>query len=60
MAAIATLRPAMPILIGAAVMLSLGMGLRQSFGLILQPVTQDIAITVSDNAALRRYGRVTP
>src|SRR5262245_16024116 len=42
------LRPALPILIGAAVMLSLSMGLRQSFGLIMQPLTQDIALTVSD------------
>src|SRR5262245_22984372 len=43
------LRPALPILIGAAVMLSLSMGLRQSFGLIMQPLTQDIALTVSDS-----------
>src|SRR5260221_12606905 len=42
------LRPALPILVGAATMLSLGMGVRQSFGLILQPLTRDIAITVSD------------
>jgi predicted MFS family arabinose efflux permease len=43
-----SLRPALPILLGAATMLSLGMGVRQSFGLILQPLTRDIAITVSD------------
>jgi predicted MFS family arabinose efflux permease len=43
-----SLRPALPILLGAAMMLSLGMGVRQSFGLILQPLTRDIAITVSD------------
>jgi predicted MFS family arabinose efflux permease len=48
MASITTLRPIMPILLGAAVMLSLSMGLRQSFGLIMQPLTQDIAITISD------------
>src|SRR5216684_945557 len=42
------LRSALPILVGAATMLSLGMGVRQSFGLILQPLTRDIAITVSD------------
>jgi MFS family permease len=42
------LRPTLPIVVGAAAMLSLSMGLRQSFGLIIQPVTQDIAITVSD------------
>jgi MFS family permease len=42
------LRPAMPILLGAATMLSLGMGIRQSFGLVMQPLTRDLAITVSD------------
>ena len=36
------------ILIGAAVMLSLGMGLRQSFGLFLTPVTRDLALTATD------------
>lgn len=44
------LRPVMPILIGASVMLSLGMGVRQSFGLVMQPLTRDIALTVSDFA----------
>jgi MFS family permease len=48
MAAITAIRPLMPILLGSAVMLSLSMGLRQSFGLIMQPLTQDIAITISD------------
>jgi hypothetical protein len=43
-----SLRPAMPILLGVAMMLSLSMGLRQSFGLIMQPLTRDLAITVSD------------
>src|SRR6476646_1067805 len=33
------------ILIGAAVLLSLGMGIRQSFGLFLTPVTRDLALT---------------
>jgi predicted MFS family arabinose efflux permease len=42
------LRPHLPILFGAAVMLSLSMGIRQSFGLFVQPVTGDIALTVSD------------
>jgi predicted MFS family arabinose efflux permease len=37
-----------PILIGASAMLSLSMGLRQSFGLILTPLTRDIAVSVSD------------
>ena len=41
-----SLRPALPILIGAATMLSLSLGLRQSFGLVMQPLTRDIAITV--------------
>ena len=44
------LRPVMPILIGASVMLSLGMGIRQSFGLVMPPLTKDIAVTVSDFA----------
>lgn len=48
MSLIAGLRPSLPILFGAAVMLSLGMGIRQSFGLIMTPLVRDIAITVSD------------
>ena len=36
------------ILIGAALLLTLGMGMRQSFGLFLTPVTQDLAITAAD------------
>jgi MFS family permease len=36
------------ILIGAAVLLSLGMGIRQSFGLFLTPVTKDLALTAAD------------
>lgn len=44
------LRPVMPILVGASVMLSIGMGVRQSFGLVMQPLTRDIALTVSDFA----------
>jgi MFS family permease len=36
------------ILIGAAVLLSLGMGLRQSLGLFLTPVTRDLALAASD------------
>ena len=42
------LRQTRLILIGAAVMLSLGMGLRQSFGLFLTPVTRDLALTAAD------------
>jgi MFS family permease len=36
------------ILIGAGVLLSLGMGLRQSLGLFLTPVTRDLALTAAD------------
>jgi len=36
------------ILCGAAVLLSLGMGIRQSFGLFLTPVTRDLAVTAAD------------
>jgi predicted MFS family arabinose efflux permease len=43
-----SLRPALPILVGAAFMLTLSMGIRQSFGLFLQPLTKDIALTVAD------------
>src|SRR5213083_1342218 len=42
------LRPTLPILIGASIMLTLSMGLRQSLGLFMQPLTQDIKISVSD------------
>jgi MFS family permease len=48
MADVRGLRPALPILIGAATMLSLSMGVRQSFGLLMPPMTRDIAITVAD------------
>src|ERR1700752_5325290 len=41
------LRPTLPILIGASLMLTLSMGLRQSFGIFMQPLTQDIGISVS-------------
>jgi predicted MFS family arabinose efflux permease len=43
-----TLRPTLPILIGASIMLTLSMGLRQSLGIFLQPLTHDIHISVSD------------
>jgi MFS family permease len=36
------------ILIGAALLLMLGMGIRQSFGLFVTPVTQDLAIAAAD------------
>jgi predicted MFS family arabinose efflux permease len=43
-----TLRPAAVILIGASLMLTLSMGLRQSLGIFLQPLTRDVGISVSD------------
>jgi MFS family permease len=36
------------ILLGTALLLTLGMGIRQSFGLFLGPVTQDLALTAAD------------
>jgi predicted MFS family arabinose efflux permease len=48
MASLRGLRPTVPILLGAAIMLSLGMGVRQSLGLLMPPLTRDIAITISD------------
>ena len=43
-----TLRPTLPILIGASIMLTVSMGLRQSLGIFMRPLTQDIGISVSD------------
>jgi predicted MFS family arabinose efflux permease len=48
MAGFKSLRPIVPILIGAAVMLSLSMGIRQSMGLLMPSLTRDIAISVSE------------
>ncbi|AOZ03936.1 MFS transporter [Cupriavidus sp. USMAHM13] len=45
---LSVLRPALPILLGVSVMLSLAMGLRQSLGIFMPPLTRDIGITVSD------------
>jgi len=36
------------ILLGTALLLTLGMGMRQSFGLFLGPVTHDLALTAAD------------
>jgi predicted MFS family arabinose efflux permease len=36
------------ILIGTALLLAVGMGIRQSFGLFLTPITQDLAITAAN------------
>ena len=48
MSTIRALRPVLPILIAAAVMLSLSFGLRQSLGLFMPSLTQDIAVTITD------------
>jgi predicted MFS family arabinose efflux permease len=42
-----SLRPVLPILIGVSLVLSLAMGMRQSLGIFLQPLTRDIGISVS-------------
>ncbi len=41
-------RGTIPILFGAAIMLGLSMGLRQSLGLFVQPASRDLAIGVSE------------
>jgi MFS family permease len=48
MSLLKTLRPTLPILIGASIMLTLSMGLRQSLGIFLQSLTHDIHISISD------------
>ena len=48
MSLLKTLRPTLPILIGASVMLTFSMGFRQSLGIFLQPLTHDIHISVAD------------
>jgi len=45
------LRPVLPILLGASVMLSLAMGLRQSLGIFMPPLTRGIGISVADFTA---------
>ena len=50
MSVLKEVRPVMPILLGASIMLSLSMGIRQSFGLVMPPLTRDIAVSVSDFA----------
>ena len=42
------LRPALPILIGASIMLSLAMGVRQSLGIFMTPLTREIGLSVSE------------
>jgi len=41
-------RQARLILIGTALLLTLGMGIRQSYGLFLTPVTRDLGVTAAD------------
>jgi predicted MFS family arabinose efflux permease len=48
MSRLSALRPSLPILIGASVMLSLAMGLRQSLGIFMPPLTRDTGLSVSD------------
>ncbi len=40
--------PAIPILVATSVMLTIGMGLRQSLGLFMPPAVQDLSIAVAD------------
>ncbi|HEY7843263.1 MAG TPA: MFS transporter [Bradyrhizobium sp.] len=42
------LRPSLPILIGVSLMLTLSMGLRQSLGIFMQPLTHDVGISISE------------
>lgn len=48
MADLRALRPVLPILLGAATMLSLSLGIRQSLGLFAPQLTRDLAISMSD------------
>ena len=48
MSLLQVLRPTLPILIGASLMLTLSMGLRQSLGIFMQPLTHDVGISISD------------
>ena len=48
MSLLKTLRPTLPILIGASLMLTLSMGLRQSLGIFMQPLTHDVGISISE------------
>ena len=48
MSLLRSLRPTLPILIGVSLMLTLSMGLRQSLGIFLQPLTRDVGISVAE------------
>ena len=41
------LRPVLPILIGASLMLTMSLGLRQSLGVFMPALTKDVGISVS-------------
>jgi MFS family permease len=41
-------RQSLLILIGTALLLTLGMGIRQSYGLFLSPITRDLGVTAAD------------
>ena len=47
MSKFAAIRPVLPILLGASILLSVSMGLRQSFGIFMPPITQDLHLTVA-------------
>lgn len=47
MSLLRALRPSLPILLGASLMLSVAMGLRQSLGVFMPPLTRDTGISVS-------------
>ncbi|NBS96501.1 MAG: MFS transporter, partial [Betaproteobacteria bacterium] len=42
------IKSGLPILIGASVMLSLSMGIRQSLGVFMVPVTRETGISISE------------
>ncbi len=44
----ALMRPALPMLVGVSIMLSLAMGLRQSLGLFMAPATRDLGMAVAE------------
>ena len=48
MSRLQALKPAMPILVGASLMLTFAMGLRQSLGIFMPDLTRDVGISVSD------------
>ena len=48
MSRLQALKPAMPILVSASLMLTFAMGLRQSLGIFMPDLTKDVGISVSD------------